>query len=409
MDETIRDFDELTDNRDVSEGLIKPSPAVLTPALTFLLATTCGVTVANLYYNQPLLANISRAFGVSESAAASVTTMTQLGYAIGILLFIPLGDRLRRKPLVMALTAFIILSLLAAATAPNLPILAAASFAIGLVTVVPHVLIPFVASVVSPEARGQAVGKVMSGLLLGILLSRTASGIVGNMFGWRAVYYGASILMLLLAFVLVVWLPDSRGTATLSYPRLLRSVWDLIRTEPVLRQACISGALLFASFSIFWATLAYLMNSPAYHQGPLVVGLFGLVGAAGAAGAPLAGRLADLKGPRFMVGISIVVVAVSFVLFMLFGLTYVGLILGVLMMDLGVQSGHVCNQTRIYTLGSHHGSRLNTAYMVCYFVGGALGSQFGAWAWTTFGWQGVSMAGIGTMVLAFTIHNTAKI
>ncbi len=408
MDDISPNANGMLANGDTYTGSQPTAPAVLTPALTLLLAITCGVTVANLYYNQPLLAEISRGLHVSQSAAASVTTMTQLGYALGILLFIPLGDRLRRKPLVMLLVALTILSLLAAAAAPNLTVLATASFAIGLVTVVPHVLIPFVASIVSAEERGQAVGKVMSGLLLGILLSRTASGIVGDMFGWRAVFYAAAILMVALAVVLGKQLPDSRGTANLSYPRLLKSVWDLLVAEPVLRQACISGALLFASFSIFWATLAYLMSSAVYHQGPLAVGLFGLVGAAGAAGAPLAGRLADIRGARYMVGISMVGVAISFVIFLVYGLTYAGLITGVLLMDLGVQSGHVSNQTRIYSLGSHHGSRLNTAYMVCYFIGGAAGSQFGAWVWSNYSWHGVSLAGMGTMAIAFAIHKLAK-
>ncbi len=411
MEETLRNTEE------VAQDILEKGKAVtardvksvmLTTSLTLLLAITCGVTAANLYYNQPLLAAISRSFHVSETVVGTVPTMTQLGYATGILLFIPLGDRLRRKPLVLGLIALIIFSLLAAATARNLAVLAVASFTVGLVTVVPHVLIPFVASIVTPMERGQAVGKVMSGLLLGILLSRTVSGIVGNIYGWRAVFYAAMILMLLLGVVLAVLLPDSRGTATLSYPQLLKSVWNLVITEPVLRQACVSGALLFASFSIFWATLAYLMTSPAYHQGPLAVGLFGLVGAAGAMGAPLAGRLADLKGPRYMVGISVVVVAVSFGFFLLFGLTYTGLIAGVLVMDLGVQAGHVSNQTRIYTLGEHHGSRLNTAYMVSYFLGGAAGSQIGAWAWASDGWRGVSIAGIATMALAMLIHNTAR-
>ena len=244
------------------------------------------------------------------------------------------------------------------------------------------------------------VGIVFSGILLGILLARTFSGFVGAYLGWRSVYEIAAGMMLLVAILVQFFLPQSKPTVDLSYLSLLRSTADLARNHPALRESAFFGASLFCCFSAFWTTLVFLLESPPYHYGSQVAGLFGLVGAAGAAGAPFMGRLTDKRGARFTIGFALAFVFFSFVLLGLTGKTLVGLILGVLALDLGVQAGHVANQTRIYGLDADARSRLNMFYMVCYFVGGSVGSLLGAWAWRLRGWSGVCAFSLAIMCLA---------
>jgi predicted MFS family arabinose efflux permease len=364
------------------------------PGLLLLLATIAGISVANIYYNQPLLDDLRKAFPHSASWVGTVPAVTQLGYAAGMLLLAPLGDRFDRRRLILLQTAGLCIALLCAAAAPTLAVLVAASLAIGVLSTIAQQAVPFSAEIAPASMRGHAVGTVMSGLLLGILLARTASGSIAEYFGWRAVF-GASIASLIaLGIVTVLRLPRSTPTSTLPYGKLLASLWHLSVELRGLREASLTGAALFAGFSVFWSTLALLLAGPPFHLGPQATGLFGIVGAAGAMAAPLAGKSADRRGPRAVITLAIALVAVSYVIFALSGASLVGLVIGVLVLDVGVQAAQISNQSRIYALKPEARSRVNTVYMVWYFIGGSVGSAVGAFVWPLFGWVGVSIAGL---------------
>ncbi len=360
--------------------------------------------MANIYYNQPLLDHFRQSFPASASWVGAVPATTQAGYALGMLLLAPLGDRFDRRQLILLQSVGMCIALLVAALAPNLTVLALASLAIGILATIAQQAVPFAAELAPPAARGQAVGTVMSGLLLGILLARTASGFVGQHFGWRAVF-GASVLALLtLSIVVVMRLPHSQPTSTLPYRKLLASMWHLTIQLPGLREASLTGGALFAAFSIFWSVLALLLADAPFHLGPQAAGLFGIVGAGGALAAPLAGKFADRRGPRAIISLSIGMVAMSFGVFWLSEASLVGLVAGVIVLDIGVQAAMISNQSRIFSLKPEARSRVNTVFMVCYFIGGTVGSTVGAFVWPHFGWLGVCVAGLLFAALAAASH-----
>jgi predicted MFS family arabinose efflux permease len=372
--------------------------------LLLLLATIAGISVANIYYNQPLLDDFRQSFPHSAGWVGMVPASTQLGYAAGMLLLAPLGDRFDRRALILWQTAGMCIALACAALAPGLAVLVVANLAIGVLATIAQQAVPFAAELAPPSMRGTAVGTVMSGLLLGILLARTAAGFIAQYFGWRAVF-GASIVVLgLLSILILLRLPHSKPTSQLPYGRLLASLWHLSVELPGLREAAVTGASLFAAFSIFWSTLTLLLAGSPFHLGPQAAGLFGIVGAAGALAAPLAGKSADKRGPRAVVTLSIGLVGLSFVVFALSGASIIGLVIGVIVLDIGVQAAQISNQSRIYALKPEARSRVNTVYMVGYFIGGALGSAVGAFVWPMFGWVGVSIAGLGFTALAAWNH-----
>ncbi|WP_028224355.1 MFS transporter [Paraburkholderia ferrariae] len=376
--------------------------------LLLLLATIAGVAVANIYYNQPLLADFRQSFPSGAAWIGAVPAATQLGYAAGMLLLAPLGDRFDRRRLILLQTAGVCIALFFAATAPTLGVLIGASLAIGVLATIAQQAVPFAAELAPPESRGRAVGIVMSGLLIGILLARTAAGFVGQYFGWRAVF-GASIVTLLgLALVIVLKLPRSQPTSKLSYGRLLVSMWHLTVELRGLREAAATGACIFGAFSLFWPVLTLLLAGEPFHLGPQVAGLFGIVGAAGAMAAPWAGRSADKRGPRAVITLSIGLVALAFVIFAFSGKSLVGLVIGVIVLDVGVQAAQISNQSRIYALRPEARSRVNTVYMVAYFIGGAAGSAVGAATWHAFGWVGVCVAGLAFSALAGWIHASTR-
>ncbi|GHO43062.1 MFS transporter [Ktedonospora formicarum] len=372
-----------------AKGDVGANKAQMDRRLVWIMAVACGLSVANLYYVQPVLADIGHEFTVSFDQVGILATLSQLGYALGLLLIVPLGDRYNRRTLIVTMLCAVTVALIAMATAPTLPLLAVSSFAIGVTTVVPQLLVPLAASMAYEHERGRVVGTVMSGLLIGILLARTVSGVVCANLGWRAMYWIAAGLMVLLALVLRFLLPPDRPRSDMSYPQLLRSLWSLLRSEPGLRETCVFGAMGFASFSAFWATLSFLLQTPPYHYGSEVAGLFGLVGVVGAVAASFVGRLADKMEARKTVGIALLVLLLSFGIFWLTGQFIWGLIIGVILLDLGAQSNQVSNQTRIYSLNPEARSRLNTIYMVSYFIGGSLGSFLGTYGWSIAGWSGV--------------------
>jgi predicted MFS family arabinose efflux permease len=361
--------------------------------LLWLLAVTAGLTVANLYYVQPLLPVIAAELHVTARAAGLVSTATQLGYAVGILLLVPLGDGHERRRLIVGMTVAVAVALVAVAAAPGLGALAGASLVLGATTIVPQLVVPFAVAAAPEGARGRSVGLVMSGLLVGILLSRTVSGLVAARVGWRWTYVGAAVLMVVLAALLRALLPRQAPPAAASWRNLVASLPALVRDEPLLRRHALLGALAFAAFSVFWTTLAFHLAAPPLGHGSAVAGLFGIVGVAGAIAAPLAGRLADRHGSAIVNLAAIVTVLASFGVLAAFGRSLAGLAAGVVILDFGVQANQISNQTTVLGLSAERRNRMNTVYMVTYFAGGALGSTVGAFAWNAAGWPGVCAAG----------------
>ena len=369
-----------------------------------LMAIGTGGIVANIYYIQPLLSLIASHFAISATSAGTVAMLSQLGTALGMFFFVPLGDTKERRGLIVKLLLAACICLVAMATARNLWWLATASFGIGLTAATVHVIVPYAAHLAPKARRGSVIGTVMSGLLLGILLARTVSGLLGAWFGWRLPYLLSALLMLVIAALYRSRLPRSEPSSTLSWPQLIRSTGTLIRTQPVLVESSLVGASFFGAFSAFWTTLVFFLQRPPYHYGSAVAGLFGLVGAVGAAGAPLIGRRADRRGARGNITFALLIVLVAFVVLWMFGGHMAGLIIGVILLDFGVQAGHVSNQTRIYALLPEARSRLNMVYMICYFSAGAIGSYAGTACWQHLGWKGVCAFGVGMILFGAVIH-----
>ena len=385
-------------------------PAPFSPLprwLLVLLALTAGITVANIYYCQPLLGVMAGAFGVGTGAVTAVAASTQLGYATGLLLIAPLADSLERKTLIVVTTAISASVLAGVALCPTVRWLTVASYVLGAASVTPQLVVPYAAGMAPPERRGRTVGAVMSGLLVGILLSRTLSGLVAAHAGWRMVYWLACGVMLVLAGVLAILLPVQRPARRIAYCELLASLPPLLAREPVLRRHALIGALGFGAFSAFWTTLSFHLASLPGHYGSETAGLFGLIGAAGALAAIVSGRLADRIGPKPLNGAALGLAAASFALMAVAGRSLAGLAAGVIGMDAGIQGSQISNQARIYALPADLRNRINSVYMVCYFLGGALGSTLGARAWTAAGWSGVCAAGgllcVGGVVALFTV------
>jgi predicted MFS family arabinose efflux permease len=376
--------------------------------ILFLLAATAGLSVSNIYYNQPLLGEFEHSFASQAHWVGAVPTATQLGYAAGMFFLAPLGDRFERRSLILWQLAGLCLMLAAAALAPNLGTLIGASLMIGILSTIAQQAVPFSAELARPEERGAAVGFVMSGLLLGILLARTVAGLVAQHLGWRTLFGLAVVAMIVLAIVIALRLPRRKPVSDLSYGRLLHSMWHLVRDEPVLRDASITGGALFAAFSNFWSILALLLAGAPFHLGAQAAGLFGIVGAAGALAAPLAGRSADKRGPNGVIRLAIALTALSFVIFALSGSSVVGLVIGVLVMDVGVQAAMISNQSRIFAIQPQARSRINTVFMVSYFLCGAVGSAVGALAWRHAGWIGVCAWGLLCTIVAWINHHRTR-
>jgi len=380
-------------------------PSRMNNRLMWIMAVASGLSVANLYYIQPVLAEIGRTFHVSVNQVGIVTTTAQIGFALGLLLIVPLGDIYNKRRLIVSMIVAVGISLVAVALAPTFPILLVASLALGLTTVIPQMIVPFAAILANDRERGRVVGTVMSGLLIGVLLARTVSGFISEHLGWRAVYWIAAGMMILLAIVLRMTLPQDRSQGkTLNYGQLLASLVDLARSEPLLREVGLFGAMIFGAFNVFWVTLAFFLETPPYHYGSEVAGLFGLVGVAGALAASVIGKLADRMEARRITGILLLISLLCFGVLALLGHWLWGLAIGVILLDLGVQGAHVSNQTRIYRLDERIRNRANTVYMVPYFIGGSIGSFLGAYSWSVAGWNGVCAAGALLIVIALGVY-----
>lgn len=371
----------------------RPTTGIAT-SVVVLLSVATGLAVASNYYIQPLLDAVARALHTSSGSVGLVFTVSQLGYAAGLIFFLPLGDLLERRSLIVGMTLATSIGLGVMGFAGRLPVLMIAAVVVGLLSVVAQILVPFAATLAAPEARGKVVGTVMGGLLLGILLARTLSGYLAELGGWPTVFRVAAVLMLVMAALLLWKLPKSRPEVTLSYPALLRSTLTLVRQEPVLRLRASYGALSFGMFSILWNSIALLLSGAPYHYGSGVIGLFGLVGAVGVVGANLAGRLADRGGAPQVTAVAILLLVVVWVPMALGQVSLAALIAGILLLDFATQSLHITNQSEIYRLRPDARSRLNSAYMTTYFLGGAAGSGLSTVAYAHFGWTGVCVLGL---------------
>lgn len=367
------------------------------------LGLSSGASVATIYYNQPLLLEIARTLHVSHGRAGAVSVATQLGYAAGILFFVPLGDVLERRGLILRMFAAVTLALAAAGLAPSFWFLVAASAAIGMTASVTHVLVPIAPELAGPGEGGRAVGTVMTGLLLGVLLGRVASGAVAQALGWRAVFLLAAAFTA--AFVPLLWwrMPALPPPLPMRYGAALRSLWDLARRQPVLREASAVSFLAFGAFIAFWTNLAFFLGAQ-YHLGAGVAGSFGLLGAGGALIASPAGKLADRYGPRVTLTLALALLSGGYAILWGFGYRIVGLIAGVIVLDVGQQTMQISNQTRIFALSSTAKSRINTVYMIVFFLGGALGSALSAVAWSRWQWNGVCGWGLAMLALAWLRH-----
>ena len=364
--------------------------------LVLLLAFTCGAAVANLYYAQPLLHTIAHGFSVSNSAAGLLVTVTQAGYVVGLALLVPLGDLLERRQLIAAMLLVAAAGLGVAAAAPSFAVFALAVAILGVTAVVAQIIVAMSSSLAAEHERGRVVGTVMSGLLIGILVARTISGVVAQLLGWRVIFALAAGAMVLLAGVLRWALPRVPTTERLPYPALLRTVLDLVRAEPLLRQRMILGATAFGCFSVLWTSVAFLLSGAPYHYGNAVIGLFGLAGLAGVLAAPAAGRLSDRGRGRAAMSGSIIVLLLSWGLLAFGKSSVVALIAGIVVLDLGAQAMHISNQSAVYSLHGQARSRLTTAYMVAYFSGGVALSAATSALYSSGGWDAVCALGAGT-------------
>lgn len=375
-----------------------PAAPALGRGTLFAMALACGTAVANIYYNQPMLGMIEASFPHSP-AVALVPTLTQVGYALGLLLLLPLGDLLeRRRTIVVQFLAAAAASVLAAMST-GITSMLVASILLGAASTVAQQIVPFVAILAAPEKRGQAIGLVMSGLLTGILFSRTLAGFIATWFSWRAMFWVAAPIALLSALLMATSLPRHRPAHRLRYVELLLSIGRLWRSEPVLRRAGFTQGMLFAAFTAFWTILALRLQQPAFHLGADVAGLFGIVGAVGVAMAPLAGRAADKRGPYLVIGMGAVATLLAWLVFALWN-SVIGMVVGVVLLDFGVQIALVSHQHLIYGLHPDYKSRLNAVFMTTMFLGGSLGSIGAATAWRHGGWVAVSLFGGAAALIA---------
>jgi predicted MFS family arabinose efflux permease len=370
-----------------------PEPAAsprISGGLIAIFAVACGLAVANLYYAQPLLEVIRRTFRVDEAASGLIVTVSQLGYATGLLLLAPLGDLFENRRLIVTILCGTVAALVAAALTESFGEFLAAMLAIGVTSVVAQVLVPLAASLAPPEARGRVVGQVQGGILLGILLARAVSGIVSDALGWRAVYVISAVLLAVMTIVLYRVLPIRRPAFAEGYGSLVASLGRIYREEPMLRRRAFYQAAMFGTFSAFWTSITFLLAGPPFHFSETWIGVFALVGAAGALIAPIAGRLGDSGYTHMATGVAFVLAAAGMLLTLLQTQLW-ALIAGAILIDLGVQATMVLGQQIIFALKPAERGRLNTLYIATLFAGGAVGSAVSGFAYAHAGWVGVAI------------------
>jgi predicted MFS family arabinose efflux permease len=371
--------------------------------LTLLFAVAAGTAVGNLYWAQPLLDLIARDLGAPTAHAGWLVTTTQLGYALGILLVVPLGDVTNRRRLVPLALLAAAVALALCALAPTFGFLVAALGLVGLVTVGGQLLTPLAGDLANDGNRGAVVGTVVSGILIGILLSRTVSGFVADAFGWRSIYVGAAVLDVVLAVLLWRAIPDLEPKARVRYPALIASVFTVIRRERVVRWTLVLAGIGFALFTMFWTALTFLLSGPPFGYPVSVIGLFGLVGLVGAIAAQRAGRLHDGGWSVRATGIGWALVVVAFGVASLAGRSTVLIVVAILLLDVAIQGINILNQTRMFAVSGEARSRLNTAFVTSNFLCGAVGSLLATVLWSAGGWRAVTLCGAGLAVVALVV------
>jgi len=371
--------------------------------VVIVIAASGGLVVANLYYAQPLLHAIATQFHTTPTSAGLLVTATQLGFAIGLMLLVPLGDLVERRRMVLTLLLLSSISLIISGISPSLMVLELSAVAVGTTSVVAQVLVSFVATVATEKSRGAMVGRTMSGLLLGIVLARTISGALAQLAGWRSIYWVAAAAMLAMVLLLARTLPHLTPQLKVGYGRLLHSVGSLLREEPILRRRSFYGATSFAAFSVLWTNLAFLLSKPPYRYSTVEIGLFGLAGATGATCASIAGRLTDQGHARLTSVVFFAASTGAFGLLIWGKELLIPLIAGIILLDLGVWGAQVTNQSLIYRLRPQAQSRVTTIYMTSYFIGGAVGSASSAALYDSFGWDAACLLGafFGLVAIAF--------
>lgn len=373
--------------------------------ILWTLAIVAGASVANLYYNQPLLNLIRQDLGVSEFKTNLIAMITQVGYALGLLFIVPLGDLYQRKHIIIVNFSLLVGSLLLMASSTDIWLVWAASLVTGVCSMIPQIFVPIASQFSRPENKGRNVGIVISGLLTGILASRVVSGVVGDLWGWREMYYMAAVLMLVCA--LVVWrvLPDIQPTFRGRYTDLMKSLGSLVRDYPALRIYSLRAGLAFGSFLAMWSCLAFKMGQAPFYAGSDVIGFLGLCGIAGALTASFVGQAVKKVGVRRFNYIGDVLLLLAWFFLSVCGDTYVGIVLGVLLIDIGMQCIQLSNQTSIFELCPAASNRVNTIFMTTYFAGGSLGTLLAGSCWELAGWWGVTAAGVSlvTVSLALTV------
>lgn len=378
--------------------------------MIMLLAAACGIIVANLYYAQPLIGPIAAALGIAPGVAALIVTLTQAGYGLGLLFIVPAGDVLENRKLVVSLMMITCLALIAAACARSAPQFLIAAFLIGVSSVGAQVLVPYAAHMAQPETRGRVVGKVMSGLLMGILLARPLASLIADLFGWHTIFGFSALLIALLALILLRYLPPRRPSVGMTYSALLASLWVLFNNTVILRRRSVCHALLFAAFSLFWTTVPLLLSGPAFMLSQKGIAVFAFAGVIGVIAAPLAGNVADRGYSRTATGLAILSVGLAFLL-MQFGAdgrtsSLVLLLAAAILLDCGVAANLVLSQRAIYALGGEMRSRLNGLFMALFFAGGALGSALGGWIYAYGGWSLTAWLGLAFAALALLYYGT---
>ena len=379
----------------------------LDTSLLMVMAVACGVFVANIYFNQPILELLQQAFPRSVSLINLVPTATQLGFACGLFFLVPLGDRIDRRKLILWQAAVLIVALVGLAAAPNAWSLVIASAVVGVSGSVAQQIVPFAAELAASNRRGQVVGTLMSGVLCGILLGRAVGGFTGDHWGWRATFWLGAAMSAIVWLMLLIRLPHSEPKTSHSYFGLMKSLMELWREERSLRRATCIQAALFGSFIGLWTILALRLHA-AFGLGADVAGLMGIVGAAGILIAPLAGRVADRRGPHAVIGLGCLIMLLSYAVLGLWG-SLVGLIVGIILLDFGEQSALISNQHVVYALRPEARSRINTLFMSGMFVGGAAGSWGASISWRLGGWNTACVFGGTLALLGFALHFSGRL
>lgn len=392
---------KVSDKYSITKPNLNRQPS-MSRALALLFATACGMSVANIYFAQPLLDQLSNEFGIDHSIIGVVITITQIFYGLGLLLLVPLGDLLNQRRLIVGQMLLSITALVIVGTALSSMVLFAGMALVGLLAVVTQTLMAFAATIASPIERGRVVGIVTSGIVIGILLARTFAGILTDLAGWRSVYLVSAALMLLMVCMFLKLLPNvEREVKSLSYSQLIRSVLALFIQERTLRVRSVLAMLIFADFSILWTSLVLPLSTPPFALSHSAIGAFGLVGVAGALAAARAGKLADQGYGQRTTGIALALLLISWLFISYIEQSLIALVIGIVLLDLAVQAIHVTNQTMILPLRTEARSRLTAGYMVFYSIGSAGGSIASTQIYAHFGWGGVSL--LGASVSAFAL------